>query len=123
MDEGACDVNLKRPESFSPINLAPTAIDSTAVPKISPLQLAVYSGNIELISTLTSKADVNYQDQVGSIIFLFLNNICIYSIYTIYTPSYSLFTLHIPLLFNYRWVSLHYTTPLSGVIRTSYCYS
>lgn len=64
MDEGACEVNLKKPESFSPMKLAPTSIDSTAVPKISPLQLAVYSGNIELISTLTAKADINYQDQV-----------------------------------------------------------
>ena len=35
------------------------------IPRLPPLHLAVYSNNIELISSLASRADVNAQDQLG----------------------------------------------------------
>ena len=37
---------------------------NSVVPRISPLQLAVYAGNVELVNALASKVDLNYQDQV-----------------------------------------------------------
>jgi len=60
MDEGV-EVNLQDKTDIT----VPTPTKSYVVPKLSPLHLAVYSNNIELISTLAAKANINFQDQLG----------------------------------------------------------
>jgi ankyrin repeat protein len=60
MDEGV-EVNLQETTDLT----VPIPTRSYVVPKLSPLHLAVYSNNIELISTLAAKADINFQDQLG----------------------------------------------------------
>lgn len=60
MDEG-CEVNLTE----TPDITVPAPAKSYVLPKLSPLHLAVYSNNIELISVLAEKADINFQDQLG----------------------------------------------------------
>ena len=61
-DQGV-EVNLKsKPDSNSS--------KAYAVPKISPLHLAVYSNNIELVHIIAPKIEINNQDQVCNCDFM-----------------------------------------------------
>lgn len=74
VDEGV-EVNLRHGRSATDEasgNMAPSSmiVNSTVIPRISPLQLAVYSSNIELISAIAAKGEINYQDQVRLVCML-----------------------------------------------------